>query len=361
MKGIVIYLLAALPLFTLAQDMHFTQFNEHQSLVNPGLIGTAEDARATLGYKNQWRKASGAPYKSFGAAYEAKVLKGSWKKKKDHMPKNFREQDIGRLGAGLSVYRDKVGDGDMGQTQINLTTSAFVPITHWSFLSAGLQAGFAWRRMDQTSLVYPNQYLPGGYDGTMSSGETMLADRYRYFDLSTGVVWAYGYQEKGFSYTKSMKARFGVAAYHLTRPNLRVLGNASERLLMKIVVHGDVIMNIKKTNYAINPTFLVQFQGKQKEIQAGVMLKYYLVHNNARYTSFVRNTSVNAGISYRLKDAASIRLLYEMEEKYAFGLSYDINVSSLRKANHLRGGPELLIRYTPRSTVGERKTSADKP
>src|SRR4051812_28140819 len=81
-----------------AQDLHFSQFNEHHALVNPALTGATDQYMGIMSYKNQWRKASGAPYKTFGTSFEGKVLGGSWKKG-DLLPKTYREQNIGRLGA----------------------------------------------------------------------------------------------------------------------------------------------------------------------------------------------------------------------------------------------------------------------
>jgi hypothetical protein len=39
--------------------------------------------------------------------------------------------------------------------------------------------------------------------------------------------------------------------------------------------------------------------------------------------------------------------MYEREEKFAVGLSYDVNVSSLVNTSKGRGGLELMMRYTP--------------
>lgn len=357
LQAYLLLLISLTPLFSGAQDMHFSQYTEHHALINPALTGANDNVRAVMGYRNQWRTAAGSAFKSYGASYEAKVLKGSWMQQTE-VPKKYREQDIGRLGAGLSVYRNVAGEGDMGQTQLNLSTAAFIPVSHWSFLSAGIQAGYSWRRVDQTTMIFPNQYLPGGYDASLGSGETVPLNRYRYFDLSTGLMWAYGYQNRGFSFTRNTQARFGIATYHLTRPNLRVIGNAAENLKMRFVLHGDMTFTIKKSNYAVNPSFLAQLQGNQKEIIVGVLVKYFIANNHARYTNVVKNTAVSAGLNYRNKDAIAIQFLYESEEKYAFGLSYDLNISPLRKANHLRGGPELLIRLTPRKSVIEQKNKS---
>lgn len=341
----IIILVFGISALAIAQDMHFSQYYEHHALVNPALTGSEQELRAVLGYRSQWKKAAGTAFKSFGTNIEGKVLKGSWEKpRKGARPKY--QNDVGRLGAGLSVYNDKIGSASMGLIQLNGSVAAFIPVSRFSFLSAGMQAGWGWRRMDGASLVFPNQYRPGGYDSGVNSGENLVGDRYRYFDLSSGVMWAYGYSQKGFYATKTTKVRIGAAAYHLTTPSLRVIGNAAEDLRMKFVFHSDVIFSLG-ANLALNPNVIFQMQSKQNQILAGCLVKYYLVNNHAKYTHFVRNTSIDAGLSYRNKDALSIVCMYETGELYAFGLSYDLTVSKLRNANNLRGGPEIMIRYTP--------------
>ena len=39
-----------------AQDFHFSQYNENPALVNPALTGATSALRASLVYKDQWRR-----------------------------------------------------------------------------------------------------------------------------------------------------------------------------------------------------------------------------------------------------------------------------------------------------------------
>ena len=54
-----------------AQDIHFSQYNETPSLLNPALTGTQYVIAASAIYKDQWRSVT-VPYKTFGASYEMK-------------------------------------------------------------------------------------------------------------------------------------------------------------------------------------------------------------------------------------------------------------------------------------------------
>ncbi len=349
------YMLVLCPAMMFAQDLHFSQYMEHHALINPGLTGTEDVPRAVLGYKSQWKKAAGTPFKTYGASYETKVLGGSWKKA-DKLPKKYREQNIGRVGAGASVYKDKAGEGAMSLTQVNVSTAAFLPVSHWSYLSLGIQAGMAFRKVDQTDLIYPNQYVPGGYDAGINSNEEVPWQRYKYFDLGTGLVWTYAHEDKKFTESRKTTARFGVAAYHLTQPNLRVIGNREEKLYMKLVVHGDMLFAIKKSHLMLNPMFLFQYQGPAKELVAGAVLKYYPDGTTSPvYTTKPKKSCFDFGLHYRAGDAIIMQFMYEHLEHYAFGLSYDLNVSKLRTANKMRGGPELMVRITPQKDFQRQK------
>jgi hypothetical protein len=112
---------------------------------------------------------------------------------------------------------------------------------------------------------------------------------------------------------------------------------------MKIVAHGDLFYSLRGTYLALAPSFLAQVQGPAKELLAGALLKYY----QGVDTRFTMSSCVDFGLFYRVGDAIIMQILFEYEGWCTFGLSYDYNVSSLRKANKFRGGPEVIIRITP--------------
>jgi hypothetical protein len=49
------------------------------------------------------------------------------------------------------------------------------------------------------------------------------------------------------------------------------------------------------------------------------------------------------GLSFRMKDAVSILLGYNYDDKFSFGYAYDMGVNGLRKFN--TGSHELMIGY----------------
>lgn len=336
-----------------AQDIHFSQFNEHPALINPALTATNGKYRAYMAYKNQWRTVS-TPYKTYGASFEFQPVDGPWKKSKRKLAKSYREQNIGRLGLGLSVYKDKAGDGEMGLTQVNLSVATYVPTGHWSFLSFGVQGSSASRITNSANFIYPNQYSGSGYDAGLNSGEDVPSDKYRYTDFSAGLLWSYGYVEKGFSNNKQLRAKLGASAYHITQPDLRTIGNKAEVLLMKYVAHGDMVFSLGKSQVALAPSFLVQLQGPSTEIIVGSFLKYYAT-NGTKFTGKAKSTCLNFGVFYRYEDALILNFMLQYQEQYSLGLSYDLNLSPLREASKVRGGLELALRITPQEDYLFRK------
>lgn len=333
--------------FIYAQDPHFSQFNEHPSLINPALTGANDPLRASISYKNQWRSVT-TSYQTYGASFESRLKSSNWQKVDQYRSMTFKERSVGRLAAGLSFYKDKAGDGNLSLTQANLSLATFVPTGKSSFLSCGLQASIVQRKLDNSKLIFPNQYNGLGYDATVLSGENFASQNIIYPDFAAGLLWSFNKSEKKLSGIKQRKANIGFSVYHLNKPSQKYLTTSKDLLSSKYVLHGDFLFDISNSSLAIAPTYLFQFQGATKELLAGLMFKYYL-NNNSKYTGLVKRSSLNYGVYYRSNDAIIVNLMIEQREQYAIGLSYDINVSSLTSASMARGGMEITLRYTPPS------------
>jgi len=85
----------------------------------------------------------------------------------------------------------------------------------------------------------------------------------------------------------------------------------------------------------------------------GAFVKYKL-QESSKYTDYVLARMINIGTYYRFGDAIVVMTQLEWGQ-FAFGISYDINVSSLTRVSTGRGGFELSARYIPlRSGVSSR-------
>src|SRR5687768_10190174 len=89
----------------LAQDIHFSQYNENPSLVNPALTGVASNYRFGTIYKDQWRAVT-VPYVTYGGFFEARLKLNAWEKVDQHLTEIYKKA-FRKLAGGLSFYSDR--------------------------------------------------------------------------------------------------------------------------------------------------------------------------------------------------------------------------------------------------------------
>jgi type IX secretion system PorP/SprF family membrane protein len=327
-----------------AQDMHFSQFIENPAMLNPALTGVASPFRGSLSYRSQWRNVS-APYKTFGVSFETRLNNGNWKQVDKFRSMTFKERSVGRLAWGLSVYNDKAGTPGLSVTRGNFNVATFVPVSKKSFIALGFQATLVQRKIENGTLLFPDQYGPGGYDPVYNSAERFNSLIFTYGDYSAGALWSYRQEEKRITTKTQVKGNAGFSVYHFTQPEQAFL-LTKQTTRIKYITHGELTIFPSNSNLALVPSLMAQIQGPSHEITGGLLLKYYL-KDNAHYTGFVKRSSVGYGLYGRSKDAMIISVLYELQEQYLFCMSYDINISALAAASGGRGAIEMTLRYTP--------------
>jgi type IX secretion system PorP/SprF family membrane protein len=325
-----------MPLF--AQDIHFSQFSEVPQLVNPALTASTHDLRASLNYRTQWSSIS-VPYRTFGASVETKLHLLGWKKVTKKTGTFTRS--VNNAGAGLFCYRDVAGSGDMGTIKVGLSLSNTVAIGSKSTLSAGLSGAYGQYSINFEQLKWGSQYNGTNYDPNIPAGENFSDNRFAHFDAAGGIHWNYGKGEMYMRSNDELKANFGVSAYHVNRPRYSFLGSG-DRLNMKFIADGGLLIGVKGTNLDIAPSFIYSRQGPLSELIAGGMFKYNL-KESSKYTGFNDASAFSIGAFYRNKDAVIVTTLYEFS-RYALGISYDVNTSKLYNASGHRGGLEIMLR-----------------
>ena len=118
------------------QDIHFSQYTESPSTLNPASTGVINGEFRVIGnFKDQWRSIAN-PYTTFSGSYD--------------MP--FYREIItdGSLGFGVSFISDKAGDLQFGTNQINFSLAANKSVNRENNFSLGLQGGFTQRGIDYT-------------------------------------------------------------------------------------------------------------------------------------------------------------------------------------------------------------------
>jgi type IX secretion system PorP/SprF family membrane protein len=321
-----------------AQDIHFSQYNYSPLTLNPANTGAFNgDIRICANYKNQWGKIA-SPYRTYATSYDMSILKGTWKK--------------GYLGIGLQFFDDRAGDAKMGLTQFNLSASAIREISSNTNLAIGIQGGFAQRSINFNSLTWDSQYDGMAYNSALASYE-VGGSSVNYSDYSAGVLWNYGKGDMYSTANNAIRTHIGLAFFHVNNPNQSFIGR-TDKLDPKYVFHGGASVGIKNTNFSLCPDYMLLIQGQAKEFTFGNAFKYNL-QEASRYTGNIKGRAMYLGVHYRFADALILSYFLELD-KYAFGVSYDINISSLTKATSGLGGIELSLRFLNFTSTSTTKT-----
>lgn len=314
-----------------AQDIHFSQFYMNPLQQNPAMAGAVYGMEANINYKDQWR-AIGAPYKTFALGY--------------HLRFNKKRSSNGYLAGGANFFADRAGDSNMGTGQGNLSLAYHAKLNSHNTLGGGIQAGYFQRSIDFSGLQWGSQFDGVAYDPTLAGGLSSGSSNFTKFDLGAGLVWVYNNKEGDIKVTDNHDLNFnaGFSVMHLTRPKYSYIGT-SERLPMRVVFHANGVISLAESSkMAIVPGFMYYRQGPAQEIYFGTLFRH-LLSQDSKFTGLKNSSAFYWGAYLRTRDAITAKILFEYGG-WGFGVSYDVNVSSLKTATSTRGGLEFGIRYT---------------
>ncbi len=310
----------------LAQDAHYSMYNETPVNVNPALCGVAYDVRVIANYRTQWHSVSN-PYKTYGATAEFAIKHQKTRK--------------AYLTTGLNIYQDVAGEGKFSQLHIGAILGVVVNTGAYSKLSFAATGSFDQRRITAGAFQWENQYNGYQYDGSIQ-GETVPASQINYADFGAGVNYHFSKSTKYISSNDGNRLDIGFAVYHVNSPLISFY-SGGEAQFMKYSGNISFTIALPKAKANIIPSLLFLAQGPSIEVNAGVMFRY-IISDASKQTGSVKPMAISAGAFYRVKDAFIPQILFEFD-KYAIGASYDLNVSKLTAFSNLKGGLEIVLRY----------------
>lgn len=314
--------------FAKAQDTHFSLYSEIGSAINPALSGVQYDTKVTANFRTQWGSVSKS-YQTIGLSYEQaighKKLKGQY------------------FSVAFNIFRDQAGDAKLSVLNPNLGICYLRKISKTFKASAGFQGGFNYKTINTDNLKWDKQYDGFAYDPNLPSGETPPRSSITSYDLGGGFNFSYAKNEKLFiSVKEGNKFNVGLSAYHFGVPLNSFIIN-TEKLYTRTCFYMNGDFNIPGSKQSVMPSFLFMRQGTSSEFVVGALYKFILV-DQSLFTGIKKPAAFAIGGQYRYKDAVIPSLLFQYD-KYAFGLSYDINVSALTPASKRFGGIEFMLRY----------------
>jgi len=310
------------------QDIHFSQYNLTPLVINPAQAGAYKSVEAIVNYKSQWTSISPNAYKTVMLSGDMRLMQKKWK--------------TSWLAAGISLFSDKAGDGNMKTTQANLAFGYHTQLNDKNTFGGALLAGYAGRSIDYTKLTWDEQYVNGAYDPNAQSNEPVGINKFGYPDFGLGILYQFNKGQMYSTANDMVMIHAGLSLFHLNKPKYSFY-STDEKLYTKMLGHVDALIGVKNTNLAFVPGFLFMGQGPSSEILPGCYFRYML-REESKFTGYVKGASIMVGTHLRLKDAFIPSVQLEIAE-YTLGISYDMNVSGLKSATSGKGGFEISLRY----------------
>ncbi|HEX5555297.1 MAG TPA: PorP/SprF family type IX secretion system membrane protein, partial [Chitinophagaceae bacterium] len=234
-------------------------------------------------------------------------------------------------GVGLLALYDQTGGGGLRSTYVGLSTAYHKGLDAEGLqsIAVGFQVALVQKRLDYSKLVFENQLTNQGFDPTVPSGEYFANSSVSYPDYNIGLLYNASIGKFGNLYA-------GASYYHLSTPNESFLGQ-SYPLHTRLTLHGG-------GGFAPTPLTRVYLSGLYMQQSGATEIDF-----GGAFGFVINGLPMNANLFYiggwyRWNDAINPYVGFEVN-KLHIGISYDVNVSSLRPASNYRGGIELSLIY----------------
>ncbi len=318
-----------LPFMVRAQDPQFTQYYATPAFLNPALSGMEKDVYFGLSYRSQWKNL-GIPYETYQFTMMHPIFtQGS--------------ENTQTGGVGLTVFQDKAGETNTFKTTGVLITAGYnlrIDRSNMNIISFGVQAGVIQKRIDISNLQWGSQYNAlFGYDQYIDPTLELEEDGRSFPVVNAGLVYYFN-PYKNY-YINKFSGFLGGSIAYLNRPDESIILNRVETLPSLIKLHGGMEYKLS-SNFFLSPSFLFMSQATFSQYNMGIYGTYQLSHFT-RGSKF-KPTHVTFGGWYRIGDAY-IFSFGLATKTISFGLSYDMNSSTLGNAASNLGAYELSVFY----------------
>jgi type IX secretion system PorP/SprF family membrane protein len=297
-----------------AQDPHFSQFYSSPLTLNPAMTGVfAGETRLAMTYRNQWRTVS-TPFTTATVACDFQLLN-------DRIGNDL-------FGIGFVGTIDQSNNQGLKANFLSVSTaySKSIDMEGSHKIGVGFQTSWATKKADYSRFVFSRQFTPMGFDPSLPTGEPTSGFTINYLDVAAGFLYS------GMNGANS-QWYLGGSYYHLNNPN-EAISTEQNRLSPRLSVHGGFNFAFAEQN-RIYLSALYMNSMITEEYLFGTVFEKYIP--NVEY-----ETSLYTGVYYRPNDAI-IPYIGFGTSKMQLGLSYDINISSLKTATQSRGGFEISL------------------
>ncbi len=307
----------------IAQDIHFSMFNDCPLFLNPAQTGNFNgDWRVAANYRNQWN-ALAIPFSTAAVSFDSKFY--------------WLHQDF---SAGFLFINDESGSVALSVNKL-YGSLGFRKVINRNVIHLGVQVGYVFKSLDLDKLTLPNQYNPltGTFDSQLPGQEVNMGERTSNLDLNAGVLW----KKK----IRILEPEVGFSFAHLNNPSESFFDD-DQHLPVRSTLHARLKVNLSDEFY-IQPALLFMNHKGSRETVAGL---------NAGINVFGKKSAVRelmAGVYLRngfLSDADALAVLAGATiGRIGLAVCYDITISELKVATRHNGAFEIALQYRSISTV----------
>ncbi|MEE9361985.1 MAG: type IX secretion system membrane protein PorP/SprF [Cellulophaga sp.] len=300
MKKIItlVFLACSFGVATAQQDAQYTQYMYNTQVVNPAYAGSRGVFSITTLYRSQWTGVDGAP--------TTQTL-------------TLNTPVSNRVGLGLSLVNDEVGNGTSQNTYFDVDFSYTVPVSDKAKLSFGIKAG---GHLLDINLSKLRNYNPGLLINQDSDIDKKFSPNFGagvYYHTNSFYV---GLSVPNFLETQHFKTVTGSSSYLVTR-------EMEYYLISGLVLDFNYHLKFK-------PSLLLKATG-------GAPLQADLSAN------FLYRNNFSFGLAYRWDAAVSALIGFQVSDRFMLGMAYDRETSELGGTQFNDGSFEFFLRFELRS------------
>ena len=300
MKKIItlVFLIGSFGVAIAQQDAQYTQYMYNTQVVNPAYAGSRGVFSIAALYRSQWSGIDGAP--------TTQTL-------------TVNSPVSSRVGLGLSVVNDEIGNGANQNTYFDVDFSYTIPVSETSKLSFGVKAG---GHLLDVNLVKLRNYNPGLLVAQDTGIEKKFSPNFGagiYYHSTTYYV---GISIPNFLETQHFRTTEGSSSY--------LIGSKMAYYLI-----SGLVLDINY-HFKFKPTLLLKATGGAP-IQADVS------------ANFLYNNKFSFGLAYRWDAAVSALIGFQASDRIMVGMAYDREITELGGLRSNNGSYEFFIRYELKS------------
>lgn len=276
------------------QDAQYTQYMYNTLSVNPAYAGSRGVFSVTGLHRSQWIGLDGAP--------STQTL-------------NLHSPVGKRVGVGMSIVNDEIGNGTRSETYFDASFSYTIPLSNSQKLSFGLKAGGHLLNIDFSKLA--------GFTDEQGANGIVNIDNKFSPNFGAGLYYHTDSFYLGFSIPNFLETEH----FDSSGTSSSFLGK--ERISYYLI--SGYVFNLN-SNLKFKPTILMK-------MVAGAPLQVDLS------TNFLIGDKLLLGAAYRLDASISGLAGFQVSDKFMLGIAYDRETTELGNTSFNDGSFEVFLRF----------------